>query len=92
MGWADEIHCKMFISEFSEGFQLTLGKGIYQTKRRRGSFLKFNFEVIRLMWSRSRGAGFIEDISELMVVWWCEVCLKYFYQKPARNGLYADSL
>ena len=22
----------------------------------------------------------------------CEVCLRYFYQKPARNGLYADGL
>ena len=22
----------------------------------------------------------------------CEVCLRYFYQKPACNGLYADSL
>ena len=23
---------------------------------------------------------------------WCEVCLRYFYQKPAHNGLYADGL
>ena len=23
---------------------------------------------------------------------WCEVCLRYFYQKPVCNGLYADSL
>ena len=22
----------------------------------------------------------------------CEVCLRYSYQKPARNGLYADGL
>ena len=22
----------------------------------------------------------------------CEVCLRYFYQKPAHNGLYADGL
>ena len=22
----------------------------------------------------------------------CEVCLRYFYQKPVRNSLYADSL
>ena len=23
---------------------------------------------------------------------WCEVCLRYFYQKPACNGLYTDGL
>ena len=23
---------------------------------------------------------------------WCEVCLRYFYQKPACNSLYADGL
>ena len=35
----------------------------------RGSFLKFYFEVIRLMQSGSRGAGFTEDVGELVVVW-----------------------
>ena len=52
------------------GEGLTLGKGIYRTKQRRGSFLKFYFEVIRLMQSGSRGTGFTENVSELMVVWW----------------------
>ena len=41
----------------------------------------------------------IEDeassVSDKKVKWYnnhCEVCLRYFYQKPAHNGLYADSL
>ena len=70
MGWADEIHCKMFIYNLSEGLQLTLRKGIYQTKWRRCSSLKFNFEVVRPMQSRSKGAGFTEDVCKFMVVHW----------------------
>ena len=41
----------------------------------------------------------IEDeassVSDKKVEWYsnhCEVCLRYFYQKPARNSLYADGL
>ena len=32
--------------------------------------LKFYFEVIRPMQSGGGGAGFTENVSELMVVWW----------------------
>ena len=46
--------------------------------------LKFNFKVIRLMWSRSGGVGFTEDVSEFMVVWWNT---SHVNQSMIRGGL-----
>ena len=43
-------------------------KGIYRTERRRSSFFKFDFEVIRPMWGQCASACFTEDVGEVVVV------------------------
>ena len=46
----------------------------------------------RWWWRGNRGQRARGEVEKGQRLWWCEVCLRYSYQKPARNGLYADGL
>ena len=51
--------------------------------------------LLNLKIDRDKISGTINIFQEAYIdniLAWCEVCLRYFYQKPAHNGLYADGL
>ena len=43
-------------------------KGVYQTKRGRSLFFKFNLEVVRPMWGWCASVGLTENVGEVVVV------------------------
>jgi hypothetical protein len=67
VGRSDETAPNIVFNEGLEGTQLRWREGVHATRRRSLTFLKVNFEVVRVMFRECFRFTLAEDIGELMV-------------------------
>jgi hypothetical protein len=67
VGGSDETAPNIVFNEGSEGTQLRWREGVHATRRRSLTFLKVNFEVVRVMFRECFRFTLAEDVGELVV-------------------------
>jgi hypothetical protein len=70
VGGSDETAPNVVFNEGSEGTQLRWREGVHATRRRSLTFLKVDFEVIRVMFRECFRFTLAEDVGELVVFLW----------------------
>jgi hypothetical protein len=70
VGGSDETTPNIVFNEGSEGTQLRWREGVHATRRRSLTFLKVDFEVVRVMFRECFHFTLAEDVRELVVFLW----------------------